>query len=57
MRFSRDIGIRAHRERRHLAKMGRARCQQLQFAGAFHIEQQNAGLEREVDFFGQFADS
>ncbi len=57
MGLSGDVGVRAHRELRHLAKVSRARRQQLQFAGALHIEQQNTGPEREVDFFGQLADS
>src|SRR5208337_5655312 len=44
-------------ELRRLAKMRRARCQQLHFTGAFNIEQQNTCPERQIDLFGQLADS
>src|SRR5271166_1828777 len=52
-----DIGIHAHRKSRRLTKLRRTRCQQLQFAGAFHVEKQDTGLERKVDFFRQLPDS
>ena len=51
------VGIHAYREARGLAKMSGARAQELQLAGAFDIEQQNAGAQREVDFVGELADS
>ena len=37
--------------------MCRARRQQFQLAGAFDIEEQDAGAKRQVDFVGQLADS
>src|SRR5271166_4959633 len=57
MRFSCDIRVHANCELRRLAKMHRARRQQLQFTGAFHIEQQNTCPERQIDFLGHLANS
>ena len=37
--------------------MGRARRQQFHLAGAFDIEEHNAGAKRPIDFVGQLADS
>ncbi len=57
MGFRGHVGIHADRESRRFAKMGRPRRQQFQFAGAFHIEQKDAGTQREIDFIGLLADS
>src|SRR5271157_2608235 len=57
MRFCCSIRVPPHRELRCLAKMHRARCQQLQFTGAFNVEKQNTGPERQIDLLGQLANS
>src|SRR5208283_1331505 len=57
MSFGRDIRVHAHRELRCLAKMSGARRERLKLARAFHIKEQNTGSEREIDLFGQLADS
>src|SRR5271165_4455410 len=57
MRLGGDIRVHAHRELCCLAKMSGTRREQLKLAGAFYIEEQNTGSQREIDLLGQLADS
>src|SRR5271165_1721199 len=51
------VGIHPHGEARLLSEMRGTSTEQLQFAGTLHIEEQNACLQREVNFVGEFADA
>ena len=55
MRVGKDIGIDAQREAGADFEFARAGREQLQLRLAFHVELQNAGLEREVDLRGGFS--
>src|SRR5208337_3409599 len=57
VRFGCDVRVYAHSELRCLAKMRSAGREQLKLARAFHIKQQDASAEREIDLVGQLADS